>query len=375
MRKITSPFNKTNTMKQLILVLCILSLTFTAFADDKEKTTLKMLDNVTTLDDITTEFDEFEYTPLETTAESIIGRITKLIPTNDNLFILDASQRKCVLIFSRKGKFIRTIGRKGAGPGEYKSLNDFTIDEQRKQIIMLTDHSTLMIYDFEGQFIRKKKLTSSAHLYNIGRYNNGYICSANHQSVLEGDEAYLLFNYDRDFNLKGKIGEVLPLWVSIPSNVNNPILTDQSGTVFFDSFTNQIYINPEDKSKTKTIALDFDGNAIPTELYADYQKLFPVMGKYSFFTETACLVDHTVYCSFVNKKFVHLALIDLDNMQVKSFKRKWFPRILSHENGTLFASMRADVIANGHDFFKAKSTNNYKVTIESNPVIVTFKKK
>ena len=61
---------------------------------------------------------------LETTDESLLGSVDKLIEANGNYYVLD-HVRKCVLVFEGTGKFLHRVGRVGQGPGEYSTLSDF----------------------------------------------------------------------------------------------------------------------------------------------------------------------------------------------------------------------------------------------------------
>lgn len=65
--------------------------------------------------------------PLETTNESIIDAIKKVVFKNNRLYIQDRSSHK-LQIFSIDGKYIGSLSRQGKGPGEYIRLTDFDVD-------------------------------------------------------------------------------------------------------------------------------------------------------------------------------------------------------------------------------------------------------
>jgi hypothetical protein len=77
-------------------------------------------------------FENFEYIPLETSDESIFGRINKLILYNHQFFILDNAKMKKVFVFNDDGSYSHTIGIVGKGPGEYTHIEDFAIDEENQ---------------------------------------------------------------------------------------------------------------------------------------------------------------------------------------------------------------------------------------------------
>lgn len=70
-----------------------------------------------------------EYIPLETTEQSLIGEISKIIYKNERFYILDKYQSRSVLIFDRNGKFVSSINKVGEGPGEYIEIMDMDIDD------------------------------------------------------------------------------------------------------------------------------------------------------------------------------------------------------------------------------------------------------
>lgn len=61
--------------------------------------------------------DTVKFIPLETNKESFMYDITKLW-INDSV-ILISCRRAGLLMFQQNGKFVRRIGNRGSGPGEY----------------------------------------------------------------------------------------------------------------------------------------------------------------------------------------------------------------------------------------------------------------
>lgn len=69
--------------------------------------------------------DSIEIIPLETTEECLISRVDRIEFYKDKIFILDRSNTK-VFVFTSEGKYLKSIGTQGLGPGEYSFLGDFT---------------------------------------------------------------------------------------------------------------------------------------------------------------------------------------------------------------------------------------------------------
>lgn len=68
-----------------------------------------------------------------------------------------------MLAFSRSGKFLRNIGTKGRGPGEYAYCFDIGIDED-KEIIYVKDNRTIKVFSSTGRFIRSFSVESFGYI-------------------------------------------------------------------------------------------------------------------------------------------------------------------------------------------------------------------
>ncbi|MDR0558903.1 MAG: 6-bladed beta-propeller [Prevotellaceae bacterium] len=103
----------------------------------------------------TSEFIDYStLIPLETTDESLISEIEKLICTENRFFIIDMNYRN-VFIFSHEGKFICKLPT-GGGPEDILNPYDIAVDE-RKQILIVEHRTGLSFFDFNGKFIKKEK--------------------------------------------------------------------------------------------------------------------------------------------------------------------------------------------------------------------------
>ena len=94
--------------------------------------------------------DTMELIPLETNDENMIGEITRLIFYDDKYYVraTNGMQNGQLFVFDKTGNYLRKIGKKGGGPGEYLEFKDFTITHDGK--IVLADYQRLLIYDSKG---------------------------------------------------------------------------------------------------------------------------------------------------------------------------------------------------------------------------------
>lgn len=99
---------------------------------------------------------------LELTDESMIGnwRMQERVLILENYIVFLDGHKRQVLLFDNKGKFIRQIGRRGQGPGEYTQIRDITADEKNKRIYVADQK--IICYDFDGNFIHEITLPEPA---------------------------------------------------------------------------------------------------------------------------------------------------------------------------------------------------------------------
>jgi hypothetical protein len=96
--------------------------------------------------------DTIEYIELKTSWKTVITGIRKVIPYKEFLFI---RARGCIYKFLRNGQFVRQIGARGQGPGEYTIATDIVIDEKKNEIIVAGSNS-LLFYDMDGTYLRSR---------------------------------------------------------------------------------------------------------------------------------------------------------------------------------------------------------------------------
>lgn len=98
--------------------------------------------------------DDVEYIELRSPEDVIITKIKDIKQIDDYLFI---QARLDAYLFHKNGQFIRQIGTRGQGPGEYILVYNIEIDRQKKELV-ISDTQQLLFYDLEGNFLRSKKI-------------------------------------------------------------------------------------------------------------------------------------------------------------------------------------------------------------------------
>jgi hypothetical protein len=131
--------------KYLFIVLFIL---FSCCKEKINNNSLICIDNPQESKYLSSVFKSFKIIRLETTDESLTGKIiVKIKKTKDAYYI--ACDFRFLLKFDHNGKFIRKITHLGNGPGEYIQLNNFDISDSNDDILLL-DVRKVHIYDSTG---------------------------------------------------------------------------------------------------------------------------------------------------------------------------------------------------------------------------------
>ena len=110
---------------------------------------------------------------LELTDESLINqqRIQRIIQSNDLIFIAQSAN---ILVFKNNGKFVRSIGSIGQGPGEYISIWNIAIDET-KESLFVNARTKIICYDWKGNMLMEFslfQLSGSNSIVDINYCNN-----------------------------------------------------------------------------------------------------------------------------------------------------------------------------------------------------------
>ena len=151
-----------------LILICFLLL---AFSDAKQYDLPEIPVNIDQnislpLSEIT---DEIISVDLELTDESLINpdRIKRVFIGEDYVIIAELEK---ILVFSKDGKFVRPIGSKGQGPGEYTGIRSIAIDEKNRRLFV-NSISKIICYDLNGKCIRESN-TARGWSFNDMNYIN-----------------------------------------------------------------------------------------------------------------------------------------------------------------------------------------------------------
>ena len=104
--------------------------------------------------------EEITAVELELTDESLISSdyIQNIIVSENEVFIARMDK---IYIFNKEGKFIRTIGSSGQGPGEYTYIMDLALDEKNRRLF-ISSAPKIISYDLNGKLLKEIRILSGS---------------------------------------------------------------------------------------------------------------------------------------------------------------------------------------------------------------------
>lgn len=200
-------------------------------------------------------YADLKYVKLETTPQSLIAQVSKIIPLKERLAIVDKESAR-ILLFEKNGRFVASIGKKGNGPDEFTGIEDVTIDEANNRIYVLdSSGQQLLVFNLQNEYLGRKKTDFITHEIELVNSNLlacycDYAANANYEKK---DMRPNLFLLDLD-----KMEETpllyTPSSISV-QEVNSPFSAlssyDKDRAFLFDILTNSVYIiNAEGVAKS-----------------------------------------------------------------------------------------------------------------------------
>ncbi len=152
-------------LKSSLIVVAALGIAalaiFTSCGKEKTKNIEVKTIDLSTLTELTDNtgfaplYEGVDYIRLETTDDCLIGKINKVIETPKSIYVLSNIGRggeNDLFEFGKDGRFIRRIGHKGGGPGEYTRLASFTYNNDT--LYLLDDYNShILCYNSAGDYL------------------------------------------------------------------------------------------------------------------------------------------------------------------------------------------------------------------------------
>lgn len=151
--------------------------------------------------------DDIEIIQLENTKEAFLGTFGNIEFTKEYFFVQCWGQP--ILQFSRTGKLIRRIGARGKGPGEYNNCLILSIDEKKEKIYIHTTELSMMVFNFEGDYLKTIKYPALENMLNF------WICGRDSTLVsyfesYRGNEPFVFIEHNEQGDTLQGISNYIP---------------------------------------------------------------------------------------------------------------------------------------------------------------------
>jgi len=133
-----------------------------------------------------------EYIKLGSPEKFFLTEAKKILELDSKLFILDKN-KKIVVAYDLQGNFIGQVGRKGFGPGEYKSVMDFDVDPKRNSVLIFSSAQQALL-EYGSDLTFRKKIRVNIFASQISLLASGNI--AFYSYFDEGNSNISIFNFE-----------------------------------------------------------------------------------------------------------------------------------------------------------------------------------
>lgn len=135
---------------------------------------------------------EIEYIALETKPNCLLQKVNRIEFSSNYIFVCDYQK---LLQFDRTGKFIRQVGAIGRGPGEYISIPNFSIDENKKRIYILGwGINKILVFDFNGKYLRSFSQSFDSFQFLINEQNNFAFYIPNGPQSIDSENSLIILD-------------------------------------------------------------------------------------------------------------------------------------------------------------------------------------
>jgi len=196
---------------------------------------------------IASTFKNIHMIQLEAKEECLISDIKRVVDVEGKIYVLTLTND--IFCFDRAtGKYIRTIGRLGEGPGEYVSAMDICYDEKEKCICVVDYYkSAIHNYSLDGRFIGDRQLDKDTSAdVNLASYADcapdGNMLLSLHMSTNKGSRNYVYTMIRPDGTSTGvDVFSPVKTNIGITEVSKHPIAKSEDGLRFFKFLNDTIF--------------------------------------------------------------------------------------------------------------------------------------
>jgi hypothetical protein len=215
--------------------------------------------------------EHIEIIPLETNVNSLFRDVRDFIYQNEKFYVLDVSME--VFVFTASGRFLYRLDKKGNGPGEYREIRDFEVNDEGDLYIL--SYQKILVYD---SLRNLKKTISLSPLMNNGSispvgmafaFDNGYYLYVGAFGVNELTPGrYSIYKVDGNGNFKGDV--FFPLRNNDAEHPRFFKLAGEQAYIFTPIIGNDTIYKFTPKDVYPVYYLDYGERKMPAELYTGF---------------------------------------------------------------------------------------------------------
>ncbi len=305
--------------------------------------------------------------------EALISNVRRFSVAGNRYYILDGHESK-VLIFNDDGSFASYVGQKGNGPGEYPYAYDFTVNTDSRRVIILSNQSTVYVYNLQGTFIERHKLTDG-ELTDIVYHNGRYVATTAYSSYPpgEGESSRLLYEFDADFRCIAR-------WITYDAPLQPPhaVFKNRLQCVgpdiyYVDNIHTAILKVPSNRAAHPDTVLQYRFNApMPLDAYADMMTFMSKQREHDWLADML-LSPETVLIAYVSEGNYCVSVNRWDGSVIRSGRyRGTIPETFCAPDGTMYSIISPDEYLRYWQSQNIKQPD-IKPTDESNLLILRWK--
>ncbi len=367
------------------LYLWILSLLVSCSANDK-KATVSVIDFAEESTSSVSELLSVSYVKLETNDSCMLGGVNQCEEVGGRYILLDNVMSRALYSFNQDGSFVRQIGKKGNGPGEYITPFKFSVNESNNTLSVIDiEQQKIIVFSLDDfRFLSEKRLPFYSD--NMEQLPDGeYVWYNKISSEVSDSYAFIT---DEDFKIKKSFlpidfesGYSLGTARRLYRQGDEVSLYTPFSPILYRVQSDSIYPAYQFKFGEKVLApLDFlkeksanNSNYIPALMDSPYVAFYNVYEG----EQSLCVpyyVDKTLYFGFYDKKNKMTYRYTQDKMQSELQVGAFSSPIGVSRNGAFISLLRPGLLLQLMEQGK-KIDNNLiqllkETTEEDNPILL-----
>lgn len=175
-----------------------------------------------------------KFTALESSDSCLLNSIGKVIRIDWGFIVSDNTIDRQIMAFGNDGKFIRSYGRSGHGPGEYQSVTDIALSCDGDSLKACVAPSVVYTYAFDGTLTNKESITGNVPLTQLSTTPEQIAMTSN--NIAPHYDLLYLFSSEMK-----PLGSLLPCEGGFTVPFCDILKSDGSYIYYMDWYNNALY--------------------------------------------------------------------------------------------------------------------------------------